>query len=195
MNHKTINLFGSTYFAETSSEAVDVTHYTGASVHIVYDNTTPAAKAFTAAVTDICTSVAHGFTTGCEVIVSSDGTLPAGLSGTPTKYYVIVGTADTFALSDSRAHALAGTDIVNIGDAGVGTHTITATVLSVASVKLQYSNDGVNWDDIASQTGNITADGNKLFNLSGCYYKYIKAVLAIGTGQLAVTGKVMLKSE
>lgn len=195
MNHKTIDLFGTTYLEDATSEVIDLTHFTGASVHFVYDNTTPAAMEFTANVTDICTAAAHGFVAGCEVIVSTTDTLPSGLAGTPTKYYVIVGGDDTFALSDTRAHALAGTNIVNIGDAGTGTHTITATALVGAVAKVQYSNDGTNWDDIASQTVNISADGNKMFNLSGCFYKYIKCALALTSGQLVLSGKVMLKGD
>jgi hypothetical protein len=77
---------------------------------------------FTAATTDICTKVAHGFLTGNKVRVSSTTTLPAGLSAATT-YYVIKLTADTFKLATTDANATAGTAI-DITDTGTGTHSI-----------------------------------------------------------------------
>lgn len=79
-------------------------------------------KTFTAAATDIITSVAHGYLTGDQVQVSSAGTLPAGLAAA-TYYYVIVLTNDTFKLASTQANAKAGT-AVDITDAGTGTHTV-----------------------------------------------------------------------
>lgn len=80
-------------------------------------------QAFTAANTDICTAAAHGLLTGDQVVVSSDTTLPAGLSAN-TYYYVRVLTVNTFKLCATLAGAVAGTGIVDISDAGTGTHTI-----------------------------------------------------------------------
>jgi hypothetical protein len=77
---------------------------------------------FTAATTDICTKVAHGFVTGQKVRVSSATTLPAGLSAATT-YYVIKLTADTFKLATTDANATAGTAI-DITDTGTGAHSI-----------------------------------------------------------------------
>ena len=53
---------------------------------------------FTAAVTDICTSTAHGLKNGDMVVLTSTGTLPVGLA-TSTVYYVIEATTNTFMLS------------------------------------------------------------------------------------------------
>lgn len=194
MYHKTTNLFGSSYFEGANSEVVDLLNATGFSAHFVYDDTTPAAATFAAAVTDICTIVTHGYTTGLKVRVTSATTLPDGLVA-GTDYYVIVLGADTFKLSDSYAHALAGTDIINITDTGTGVHTMTPSVIDGASVKLQYSNDNQNWDDIASQSKNITADGNVVFNQSGVFYRYIRAALAISSGRLGLTGVVITKNS
>ncbi len=77
---------------------------------------------FTAATTDICTKVAHGFSTGDRVRVSSATTLPAGLAAATT-YYVIYLTADTFKLASTDALATAGT-AVDITDTGTGAHSI-----------------------------------------------------------------------
>jgi hypothetical protein len=196
MKYEEITLFdGTTLLAGASSAAFNLTHYLGYSVQFMADDTTPVAGAFTAAVTDICTKAAHGYKTGLQVSVSSDGTLPSGLAALPTVYYVIKGTDNTFALSDSYAHAIAGTDIVNIGDSGTGTHTITPTAIGTCSVKLECSNNGTVWDDVASGSFNITADIDKVLNFSAIYYKYVRATFAIATGQVAITGLLLAKGE
>lgn len=194
MMFKEYALFGSTYVTTQESEVIDMLHFTGFSAQFIYDDTTPAAGEFTANVTDICTKASHGFVTGLKVQVSSDDTLPGGLSG-GTDYYVIVGNANTFSLSDTLAHALAGTNIVNIADAGTGTHTITPTPLAGSLAKVQGSNDGTTFTDLASQTGNITADGSALYNQYGAYYKYIKCYFTATAGQVLLTCKVVLKGE
>jgi hypothetical protein len=71
MYHKSYNLFGSTYLTTALSEKIDLLHFTGFSAQFVYDNTTPAAGTFTAAVTDICTKNNHGYSTGLKVRVAS----------------------------------------------------------------------------------------------------------------------------
>lgn len=53
---------------------------------------------FTAATTDICTDNSHGLRNGEMVILTTNGTLPLGLS-TSTVYYVIEVTTNTFKLS------------------------------------------------------------------------------------------------
>lgn len=75
-------------------------------------------KTFTAAISDVITSVGHGFQDGRYVAVASTGTLPAGLDEV-TPYYVINSTADTFKLSTTL-----GGGAVDITDAGSGTHYI-----------------------------------------------------------------------
>lgn len=194
MNTKDVELFGNSYVTGLSSDVMNIKHFLGYSIHFTYDDITPVAGAFTANVTDICTKATHGMLTGLKVRVSSTVTLPDGLLAN-TDYFVISGGVDTFALSDSLAHALAGTDIINIGDAGTGVHTITPTPLAGCSATIQYSNNGVNWDDVASGSVNIAADGNKMFNLSNCYYSYVKAVFAITAGQVTLSGKFFSKGD
>jgi hypothetical protein len=195
MKFEEASLFGgSARTSGSESDPIDLLHYLGYSVQFVYDDTTPTAGAFTAAVTDICTKNGHGFSTGLKVRVSSDDTLPTGLLSN-TDYFVIVGTANTFALTDSLEHALAGTDIINIGDAGTGTHTITPTSLAGGNVKLQWSNNGTNWSDVTNGGANITGDGNAMYNFSGVYYRYVKAVFAITAGQVVLSGKLYTKGE
>lgn len=52
---------------------------------------------------------------------------------------------------------------------------ITSAVSSpTVSVKLQASNDNINWSDIAGTTNAITSTGNVVINVSGAGYKYVR---------------------
>lgn len=75
------------------------------------------AQAFTAAVTNIITSNAHGLSVGDCLQFTTSTTLPAGLS-LLTNYYVISKTTNTFKVS-----ATPGGTEVDITDTGTGTHT------------------------------------------------------------------------
>ena len=82
------------------------------------------AQAFTAvAATDVCTATAHGFVTGDMVSVFSSATLPAGLASNVI-YYVRAIDANTFTLHRTSVDAQANANIVDITDAGTGTHSI-----------------------------------------------------------------------
>lgn len=72
---------------------------------------------FTAAVTDIITSTAHGLIEEDLIQVSSSTTLPAGLSAS-TDYYVRDVTTNTFKVSATK-----GGTAVDITGTGTGTHT------------------------------------------------------------------------
>jgi hypothetical protein len=69
---------------------------------------------------------------------NSGGGLPAGLTAGVT-YYAIVIDADHFKLADTLAHALAGTNIVDITTAGTGTHSF-AKLLAMYSLKASTGN-------------------------------------------------------
>lgn len=84
---------------------------------VIFSATTKLQAAFTAAVTNICTSSAHGFMGDEKIRVSSSTTLPAGLAAN-TDYYVKVIDVDTFYLS-----TILGGPAVDITDTGTGTHT------------------------------------------------------------------------
>lgn len=185
-------ILGSTIVGSTDSEIIGIHHSDKLCVQLTWTNSTPAAGEFTANVTDICTKSAHGFTTGLKVRVSSTTTLPGGLSGS-TDYFVIVGTVDTFALSDTLAHALAGTNIVNITDSGTGTHTITPTALAGGVVHLEGSNDKATWFDVASMTANITASGSAVWNVADAAYLYVRVNAIVTAGQVAIVGSVAQK--
>jgi hypothetical protein len=77
------------------------------------------ASAVTAAA-DTITIAAHGIVVGTGVRLGTTGTLPAGL-GAATTYFVSAPDANTIKLHLTEAHALAGTNAVDITDAGTGT--------------------------------------------------------------------------
>ena len=85
------------------------------------------AKTFSAASVDtsgdFITKLSHGFYTGLVGQMTTDGTLPTGISGS-TDYYVIKASESTFKLATSEALATAGTAI-DITAQGSGNHTFT----------------------------------------------------------------------
>ena len=91
------------------------------------------------AATDTLTATAHGLVTGDSVqFTNSGGGLPAGLTA-GTTYFAVVTGANTFKVADTLAHALAGTNIVDITTAGTGTQSF-AKLLAMYSLKT--GNDG-----------------------------------------------------
>lgn len=89
----------------------------------------------TAATTDIITCVDHKLQAGGAVRFTTTTTLPTGLVA-GTTYYATAGTitADTFKVSDTLAHALAGTNIVDITSTGSGTHTVLDAPVLIVDV-------------------------------------------------------------
>jgi hypothetical protein len=162
-------------------------------VQVVADVNTPPAGDFTAAVTDICTLTAHGFTTGLKVRLTTTDTLPAGLS-LATDYFVIVLSVNTFKLASSLVNALAGTPI-DITDVGTGTHTITPTSIAGGVVHLEESNDGVNYHDIAGITANITADGSSLLKVTAPNCKYVRVHFTLTAGRLSANCHIVIKDQ
>lgn len=86
---------------------------------------------FTAAVTDICTSAAHGLKNGDMVVLTTTGTLPGGLA-LATVYWIIEATTNTFKLSAISVENYttgvggAGYEAVDITSTqSGGTHTFT----------------------------------------------------------------------
>ena len=65
-------------------------------------------------------------------LTNSGGALPAGLAGS-TDYWLIVLSANTFYFATSKANALAGTR-VDITGAGTGTHSMRATMQTLAAL-------------------------------------------------------------
>ncbi len=66
--------------------------------------------------------------TGARIRFKTDGALPAGLPGVDTICYAIRVTDHEIKVSDTKAHAHAGTDIFDITNQGTGTHTVQQLV-------------------------------------------------------------------
>ena len=87
--------------------------------YVIMDRIGTLTAAFTAAVTNIITSAAHGLKNGDMVVLTTTTTLPAGLA-LATVYYVRNSATDTFKLAATKD----GPEI-DITDTGTGTHTFT----------------------------------------------------------------------
>lgn len=93
----------------------------------------------------------NNWITGTPIMVSSAGTLPAGLSAS-TVYYLRANTAGTFYLHSSFDGAQNNTGLVSWGDAGTGVHT--ATVINLKKVMQ------VDFGFIMDEEGNVWRDDN-----------------------------------
>ncbi len=177
------------------SETVDMRFAKGAS--IVANNTvaSSAAKTFLDGAVDTdeetITITTHGFVTGRKVALTG-AVLPTGLSA--TDYWTIRVDANTLKLAASAQDAEDGV-AVDITDAsGGGTHTLTPAALATASLKLQWSNTGLDneWFDVTGSSQNVTTTG-----LLGWQYSdqapFIKVVGVAATGQVSttITGSIM----
>lgn len=177
------------------SDAVNISGCSVYSVQAVVDVDTPGVETCPEADVDVAGSsfevVGHGYTTGLKVGIASDGTLPAPL--TATDFFVIVVDADNFQLATSLANALAGTE-VTLSDNGSAASTTTFTPASIAgaNVKLQKSNDGTNWTDVASAT-NITADAAIWLEAIDPSAKFIRIAYTLTAGRLSATNYIVGK--
>ena len=72
----------------------------------------------------VVTWTAHGKSAGDAVRFQTTGALPTGITAGTTYYVSVTSLAsNSFTLSDTRAHALAGTDPVNTSGSQSGVHT------------------------------------------------------------------------
>jgi len=102
--------------------------------------------AFTAAVTDVITSTAHGLVNEDLVQFTTTTTLPAGLS-LATDYYVRDVTANTFKVSLTK-----GGVAVDITDTGTGTHTFHLKGKAIFTDGFEHLELGVNTANSANLT-------------------------------------------
>lgn len=168
----------------------------GAGSITVLHSTTGVATSVDTTANSITFTAAHLLTTGLKIALTiNSGTLPAGT--TATNYYVIKLSSVAISLATSVANALAGTavDITDYGDA-TKTMTFTPAALGTGVLKLQGSNDGTNYADLANMaTSAITAAGNSLFTLSDPCHRWTRVALTQGTGALTVSYTLCGKRE
>jgi hypothetical protein len=183
-----------------AGQAIDVGFYGGDSISmsISADVDTPSNKTFAAAAVTVnpantITISAHGYTAGLKVQISNPGTLPTGITAS-TDYFVIVVDADTIKLASSLINALAGT-AVSITNIGSGTNTVNVTALAGASVKLQQSNDNINWSDISGTSTSITVDSVLFLEKDRPTYRYARQYLTLTAGHVSLSSAVLVKGD
>lgn len=108
----------------------------GTKLQIATRQVTTAVGTFTANASDLCTKAGHFMANGAPVVLTTTGTLPAGLA-LATTYYVIYIDENTFALASTLANAMISWPI-DITGAGTGVHTITPTDVGLHSKALLY---------------------------------------------------------
>jgi len=182
--------------AFSTSVVVPTDFWDSGTFHNVYTVASSAAKTFVAAGVDIVnnqvTSVAHGFATGRKIALTGAG-LPTGL--TATNYWMIRIDDDTLQFAATLADAIATTPVpIDLTAIGSGTSTMTPAALSACSIKLQESNDGSDYIDIASMTSTITVNGSSFWK-PNTDAKYIKLVFTITDGQIAFNSQLCAKGS
>ena len=100
----------------------------------IFDDIGILTAAFTAAITDIITSAAHGLKDRDMIVLTTTNTLPAGLE-TDTVYIVDQATTNTFKLINKSTGAT-----VDVTDTGTGTHTWTMHDVGYAINVEKYKN-------------------------------------------------------
>lgn len=175
--------------ATTTSVVVDLDNVEAISVQINYSDDAPAVKTFVDGDVDTdedtVTISSHPYVTGTKVALTTDGTLPTGLSA--TNYWVIKVDASTIKLASSLANAEAGTAVNITAAAGGGTHTLTAATSSGNVCKLQSSNDNSNWTDVSGKTVTIaTSSGTAQWDIDRPAYRYLKILYTPSAGQVAL---------
>lgn len=140
---------------------------------------------------------------GLKIRLTTDGTLPTGLS-TGVDYYAINVDTTTIKFATSRANALLGTAI-DITGFGSGTHTIDVREALAGTLKLQASNnaflDNTNngedpaavWVDIPGSSVTVAAAGTQIWNVSDVYYKSVRQVYTSTSGNGVYTSYVYAK--
>lgn len=159
----------------TGTSATTVTTVTATAISAMTTPTTGVDSKFNI-VNNTITISSHGLYTGSVIQATKSGAaFPTGISGS-TDYFVFVIDANTIALFDTLAHALAAaitgsaltasTGVIDITADGSlsSTITLTPTAISGCSYKLQKSNDYAQWTDI---DGTLQSSGNWVDLVSG----------------------------
>lgn len=178
------------------SDTIDLENAESLNIQAVLDVDTPSAVVCASATdinatTNLFTNTAHGLTTGLKVQVTTSTTLPTGIS-TLTNYFIVKVDANTFKLSDTLAHAVAGTNLIDISDVGTGNQTFTPVALAGGSIELQKSNDGSNWLIEGSAT-NVTADASVFLEKDRPGFRFARVKLTLTAGRISAVYNIAVK--
>lgn len=134
---------------------------------------------------DRITILAHGYSTGLKGQFTTTGALPSGISAA-TDYWIIRVSADTIKVAQTLTDAQNNNPIL-INSQGTGTHTFTPSAYSGAVIKLQSSNDGLNFVDLPTCIVPITSGGTTIFNVVEPAYRYLRYKYIPSSGSLSLT--------
>lgn len=174
------------YVADLNSKSV-----WGLSAQVVYSSYVGTAVTFNQdsvnAVTNVIT-VVNDYPLGLPVLITlNSGTIASGLTANAT-YYVAQNTASSVSLSSSVALAQSLT-FVDISTAPTGSMTLTPIALSGSpAIKLQASNDGVNYSDLYIGTDQCLvtftspyASSDAMWDFGNVYFRYLRLNYTSGT--------------
>ena len=123
--------------------------------------------------TEEITATAHGLLTGDRFRLRNvGGALPAATPALAavTDYFAITTGANTFKVSDTNAHALAGTNIVNLTGSGTGTNTVeyglpysNPTVLPAIGGQISSPNIAASWNALVAIYDLLTHQPQSVF--------------------------------
>lgn len=178
------------------SDEIDLENAESLNIHAVLTVDTPSAAACASATdinatTNTFTKTAHDFTTGLKVQLTTSSARPTGTS-LLTDYFVVVVDANNFKLSDTLAHALAGTDIIDFSDVGTGTQTLTPVAIAGGTIELQKSNDKSNWLIEGSAT-NVTASASVFLEKDRPSFKFARVKLTLTAGRISAVYNIAVK--
>lgn len=140
--------------------------------------------------TEVFTATAHGLTTGDRFRLRNvGGALPAATPALAavTDYFAIRVDADNIKVSDTNAHALANTGIVNLTGSLTGTTTIeyglpfcVPTALAVANTQIKSANDTGAWNALVAIYDLLTGQAQAIW--TGITLPVNQHVTVSGTG-------------
>ena len=91
----------------------------------------------------------------------------------------VVHKKSTKALTVSSDQVLDVLDVTNCNGVSVQLNGIAATS---GSMKLQYSNDSTNWEDIPSATSTLAANEANIINTPNIYTGFVRALVTLAAG-------------
>lgn len=183
-------LYNASFAAAKNSTDLNLDYAQGYAIEAVATVANSTARTFVDGGVNVTSNVItldapHGWVEGRKVdATNGGGALPGGLSA--TSYYVIVVSTTTIQLASSLLNAQAGTAVDITSAAGGGTHTLTPTALSTASILLSATLDGTNYFTLASTSTNVTTTANIIWNVDAPYYAKVRATTAIAAGQIGL---------
>jgi hypothetical protein len=91
----------------------------------------------------------------------------------------VVHKKGSIALTVSADQVIDNIDATNCNGVSIQLNGIAGTA---GSMKLQYSNDNTNWQDIPSATATLAANAANIINFAGLYAAHVRALVTLSGG-------------